>query len=180
MTWRSIPSLSCLYEASDDGRIRRAVPPRAGRELLQSDDGRGYRKVSVCVLGKEATVVVHRLVAEAFIGPCPAGCVVNHLDGHKDNNRPENLEYTTPAGNSAHAAATGLAPSGTRHGRHTKPEATARGERVNTARLTEDDVREARGLRAAGWTLPQLCARFGIGKSAMHALCTGKNWSHVR
>lgn len=173
------PCLGGTYEASDLGRVRRAAPPRIGRIIAQSDDGRGYRKVSVCISSREITRSVHRLVAEAFLGTCPHGYVVNHLDGDKTNNCPSNLEYTTPSGNTAHAVASGLTPRGERHGRSTRPDRTARGERVNTAVLTAADVIEARRLRIGGWTLPRLCARFGVGKSAMHALCAGKSWRHL-
>lgn len=172
--WR--PCFCGHYEVSSSARVRRKS---TGRFLSASPNGSGYLKTSVCVEGNEITVSVHRLVAEAFHGPCPDGYVVNHIDGNKRNNVPENLEYVTPRENSLHAARAGLAPSGKRHGRSTKPERTARGERVNTAKLNEDQVKEARSLRASGWKLSQLCARFGISKSAMHALCSGKNWGHV-
>ena len=147
--------------------------------MSQSLASGGYPRVALCIDGVESSSLVHILVAEAFLGPRPSGAVINHIDGVKAHNEPSNLEYCTPRENSQHAARTGLAPSGERHGRTTKPERTARGESVNSAKLTADDVREARRLRAEGWTLPQLCVRFGIKKSAMHGLCTGKTWAHV-
>lgn len=51
--------------------------------------------------------LVHRLVAWAFYGP-DNGRMVNHKNGIKTDNRPENLEYVTGQQNMIHAYATGL------------------------------------------------------------------------
>lgn len=51
---------------------------------------------------KTKQIALHRLVAEAVYGPCPEGKEVNHIDGHKLNNRPENLEYVTHYHNMKH------------------------------------------------------------------------------
>jgi hypothetical protein len=74
----------------------------------------GYRYV---ILGSGRNARIHRLVAHHFV-PKPKDLVdqglkeddlvVNHLDGNKLNNRWDNLEWTTHAGNLAHAYATGL------------------------------------------------------------------------
>lgn len=53
---------------------------------------------------------VHRIVAEAVHGPCPAGRNVNHRDGVKSNNRPDNLEYVTQGEQIAHSYAAALRP----------------------------------------------------------------------
>ena len=74
----------------------------------------GYRQV---VLGSDNHVAIHRLVAHHFVSVpkylldqrlSKETLVVNHLDGNKLNNRWDNLEWTTHAGNLAHAYATGL------------------------------------------------------------------------
>lgn len=52
---------------------------------------------------KTKTVRLHVAVATAFI-PNPNGLkIVNHIDGNKQNCRSDNLEWTTPAGNTRHA-----------------------------------------------------------------------------
>ncbi|CAK0853954.1 unnamed protein product [Prorocentrum cordatum] len=49
--------------------------------------------------------LVHRLVAEAFLGDPPSlqHCQVNHKDGDRENNRVTNLEYVTPSQNIRHS-----------------------------------------------------------------------------
>lgn len=172
--WRRIGALP--YEASTEGRIRRIG---TGRVLSQSLARGGYLKVTVTVGGKEITRLVHGLVALAFHGARPLGNHVDHVDCDKANNRPSNLQYVTAAENSRRAAENGLVAAGARHGRYTKPHRTARGEAVNTARLTADDVLEMRRLHAEGWNLPMLMGKFGLSKSATHQVVTRKNWRHV-
>lgn len=42
---------------------------------------------------------VHRLIAEAFHGPCPEGMQCRHLDGNPSNNLPDNLRWGTATEN---------------------------------------------------------------------------------
>lgn len=73
------------------------------KALKSSVNPRGYAAVSLQE-GKEAkTYLVHRLVAEAFI-PNPMGLSqVNHIDGNKQNNCVNNLEWVSPKENVVHA-----------------------------------------------------------------------------
>lgn len=114
--WR--PVLGGVYEVSRCGMVRRAVGgkgARLGKPLTRFIATTGYWVVNICVGGKPGVAYVHALVAEAFIGPRPAGLVVNHKDGNKLNPDPSNLEYVTRAENAAHAGATGLVQSGANH-----------------------------------------------------------------
>lgn len=177
MIWK--PIYDGHYIVSSVGIVQRAKHPRAGRVLSQGAGRGGYMKVSLCVNGREFTRSVHSLVALAFIGDRPEGMVINHIDGIKTNNSVENLEYTTHQGNSDHAVAMGLAPSGERSGRYTKPERTARGERTNKAKASEAQVIEMRKKWDLGATLPELVKEYGLSKSATWSIVTRRNWRHV-
>lgn len=63
---------------------------------------KGYKKVLIRDNGRERTVFVHRLVALAFVPNPDNKPQVNHKDGNKANNRPENLEWVTLAENMRH------------------------------------------------------------------------------
>jgi hypothetical protein len=71
-------------------------------------DHSGYCITKLCIDGKCLNRKIHRLVAEAFI-PNPEGKEqVNHIDGNKENNSVENLEWVTRSENIKHAFSTGL------------------------------------------------------------------------
>ena len=48
---------------------------------------------------RRVKVNIHRLVAEAFLGPCPNGCIVHHKDHNRRNPKLDNLEYVTLSDN---------------------------------------------------------------------------------
>jgi hypothetical protein len=70
------------------------------RNLQPYEDKDGYRCIdlyqhSICIKkGK-----VHRLVLEAFVGPCPLGMESYHEDNDRANNRLDNLKWATPSEN---------------------------------------------------------------------------------
>ena len=68
----------------------------------------GYLVISLRKqIGGKTNVRVHRLVAATFLGRND-DLMVNHKDGNKQNNRLDNLEYTTNRENVQHAIDTGL------------------------------------------------------------------------
>jgi hypothetical protein len=120
--WRPFPDerFADSYEVSSHGRVRRIR--WNGRtydrptKLTPSVTKDGYLRARLCI-GSEChrvTFSVHRLVMAAFVGPCPDGMVVNHIDGDKQNNTLGNLEYVTHKENVRHAFAIGLSSYGRR------------------------------------------------------------------
>lgn len=73
-------------------------------------DKNGYKQLTLWVDDKRKYVREHRLIAMAFVensNPEQFN-IVNHLDGNKLNNKPENLEWTDVSGNTKHATKKGL------------------------------------------------------------------------
>lgn len=93
--WR--PCGATSYEVSNLGRVRRGE-----RVLRNRPHPRGYRIVDLSEGGKAVSKTVHRLVAEAFLGPA-LGRQVNHRSGDKADNRDANLEWCSAGDNLRHA-----------------------------------------------------------------------------
>jgi len=102
--WKPVEVAGGRYEVSDAGRIRGPSGKVLKPTLLQI----GYYSVALSLRNhKVLRHYVHRLVAEAFIGPITAAVVVNHRNGNKLDNRLTNLEIIDRAGNGRHWAASG-------------------------------------------------------------------------
>lgn len=105
MEWRNIKGYECLYEVSDSGLIKSL---QRGERLLKltKTNKNGYFKVDLYNRGKNKQLLVHRIVAEAFI-PNPNNLpVVNHKDENKLNNSVDNLEWVTYKDNTNYGTAT--------------------------------------------------------------------------
>lgn len=70
-----------------------------GRELKLRADKDGYLRFNSVIEGKHKTILVHRLMAETFLGERPLNLVVDHIDRNKKNNQIQNLRYISFAGN---------------------------------------------------------------------------------
>lgn len=171
--WRLIPKTE-RYEASSFGRIR-----RDGEIILGHMATGGYRKTRILFDGKWRHVNFHRLIMLSFRGECPIGMVVDHIDCNRDNNRLDNLRYLDAAENVRRPFRIGRGPVGDRHGRNTKPECSARGERVGTSKLTVADIHSIRAMRSDGLFLNQIAERIGISKSQVFNVVNNRSWRHV-
>lgn len=112
--WKGIEGYEDYYEVSNLGRVKaldrvietKKTPKgqhRTERILGQQVGKYGYVRVTLCRDGICKAYLLHRIVAKAFI-PNPEGKPeVNHINGAKDNNQVDNLEWVTPSENSAHA-----------------------------------------------------------------------------
>lgn len=95
------------YVVYDDGRI---FSNKCNRFLAHDVGKLGYHQVTLFINRKPIHKKVHRLVAYLFCNPPKnyKDLSVNHIDGNKDNNSYENLEWCTQAYNNKHARDTGL------------------------------------------------------------------------
>ena len=176
--WKPVPGLTDVF-ASSLGYIKRRDfrhcwhherPSSPDKWIINlgSIDGRGYRGITIS-LGHRRYVKqkAHRLVALAFI-PNPLGLGdVNHKNGIKTDNRPENMEWCTRGHNNRHATATGL-------------RIMPHGEGHSHSRLTEEKVREIfHDVTVNGMSQRAAGKKHGVNHSWAYAISKGKVWKHL-
>lgn len=156
--WRPIPGFDG-YWASSLGRVKstRRKTPR----ILKPIPHRGY--VVVKLGDPNKAFGVHQVVARAFHGEPDDGEVVNHINGNKTDNRPENLEYTSNSGNVHHAYRTGLLSN--------------KGETNGRAKINAETARSIAACR--GMKRKDIARRFGVSVVIVNKILTGKTWRHA-
>jgi len=170
--WRPVRRFEGVYEISNWGRLRRPVTVRghhAGdfvRGSLRSD---GYINVALAWRVLRRQVLLHQIVAEAFLGPRPApNMQVNHR--HKDGNRARcwstNLEYLSSGANNADQ-------------RRHRPSRYATGAAHPKTKLKADHIPKIRRMIQAGERLQAIADLFGVGYGTIHAVKFGRTHKGV-
>jgi hypothetical protein len=104
-----------------------------------------------------------------LVGEIPDGLTINHENGKKDDNRPENLKPATYSEQMFHAyRVLGLCFGA-------QP-----GERNHQAKLTVAQVEAIRQRRSAGETLAAIARDFGIVFQHVSRIVRGKKWGLVK
>jgi hypothetical protein len=162
-TWKPIRGYD-HYLVSNKGRVKLL---KEGKETIMSAplNYNGYPVISLRGAGKRKQFRVSRLVLDAFVGICPEGHEANHINGIKQDNRAENLEWTTPSGNTRHAYANGLAhgPAGETNGRG----------RLKLSQVTR--IREMSG----SVSVSEIACMFDISCSHVYAIINGNKWKNA-
>jgi hypothetical protein len=105
------------------------------------------------------------LVIEEALGRALAkGEEVHHINGQKDDDRPENLEVMTKSEHMRH---------------HLQQRPVLRGERASSAKLTEADVVAIRRRYASGERRADLAREFGVTHTNVTDIVNGKTWTHL-
>lgn len=93
--WKDITGYDKRYQVSSFGRVRKIKNDGTVRNLKTTVFGFGYAHLNLMLNGKQKSVQVHRLVAEAFVENPNNYPIVNHKDENKLNNHATNLEWCT-------------------------------------------------------------------------------------
>ncbi|EAA9298054.1 endodeoxyribonuclease [Salmonella enterica subsp. enterica] len=158
------------YAITTDGRIyshsrlNRAGRLIKGRWMKPAKDKDGYLKVCLCSESGRSYQFVHRLVAAAFISNHEGYREVNHINGKKDDNRIDNLEWANRSQNNAHAYISGLR----------KP---LRGSKHPNAKLTSEQVIDI--LTCKSMPHRKLALKHGVSQVLVSRIIRKEAWLHI-
>lgn len=97
---KKVPLFCCNeYSVDDLGNVY----SKFGKILKSSVNFRGYLIINIMVNGKRKGLSVHRAILESFSKPPFKNAQVNHIDGNKQNNNLNNLEWCTAKENTQHS-----------------------------------------------------------------------------
>ena len=145
-----------IYRASyvtNDGRYIKS------KIVTQSLGKNGYYYVNLRSDGKTKLAYVHRIMAETYVDNPENKEQVNHINGDKEDNRIENLEWVTPKENTQHSIYHGLTPVG---------------EKAHKSKLT---LKEVISIRSSKCSNTELAKKYGVSRAQVYRIKKGLNWS---
>lgn len=137
--------------------------------LRPSITKKGYRNYVLCVNGTKKYCQGHRLVLQAFVGPCPEGMEACHNNGNPADNRLENLRWDTPSSNALDKVKHGTAKHGTACNNP-----FPRGDRHPRFKWSDVDIERMRDMRAAGCAVNSIAHHLGASPGYVSDILAGK------
>jgi hypothetical protein len=129
--------------------------------FLKDYDSFGYRRVFLRSKDGYDSYMVHRLVAEAYIGNPEGKPYVNHKNGLKHDNRVANLEWVTTSENAKHRF-------------------DVLGHKTHNRSLTDDQASDIRKKLANGRTRDQLAAEYKVNRSVIKQIDLGVTYKEQK
>ena len=156
--WKNIKGFE-NYEVSNQGRIRRKY--LKGYKYRKPVYQHGYCSVTFSFDKRYfKKFQIHRLVAEAFIENKNNKKCVNHINGKKDDNRVENLEWCTYSENEKHSY-------------------NVLGKKTNgilSRKIPLKDIEKIKNLYKSGTTQTQIAKNYKVSKGAISQLINNKSY----
>lgn len=174
--WKDIKGYENYYQISNFGNVksleRIIIRPKKVGSFMQKErilsnniDKSGYSSVLLVKETVKKKMLVHRLVAKAFIRNKDNHKYVNHIDANRSNNLQINLEWCTQSENKKHSYNLGLSDK--------------KGEKHHLAKFKEKDIIDIRNKYDTGnFTQKEISETYNVSKSTIWHIVNYKTWNY--
>jgi hypothetical protein len=160
------------YDVRPDGTIwtrwsrnGAGLIPKGQWRKIGSSDTDGYVQVNLTMAASrrgeyrnKKKIFAHRIVFLKYVGPLNDRLVINHKNGIKSDNRPENLEQITSYENTMHSIK------------------VLKNYPLHNFKLSYEIAQEIRELKKQGMIHKEIMYRYGISKSTVSYIINNKIW----
>lgn len=146
-----LPGYDNKYLATKDGDIFSLKGKK--KKMEGKITKKGYREITISHNGKNIHVLVHKIIAELFLGRRKKGFKIDHKDGNKLNNAFSNLEYVTNRENIERARDNGLLKN----------------------KLSKKDIIKIKEM-SKKISMKEIAEKFGVTPSAISKILNNKRW----
>lgn len=168
--WREVAGSNGLYQISNYGRVKSFQVNKTDGQIINGTLLKGYRRIQLVINGKAKRVLVHILVAEAWIKKPSDDCIqVIHKDWNKKNNHVSNLAWMTKK--DTYKRMFDLF----RENNKTKVKKI-----IRNSKLQESDVKFMKTLIERGTAQNVIAKMFCISPTQVKRITRGENWGDVK
>lgn len=162
--WRPIPGYESLYQISNLGRVKSIFKDGSSSIRALQTGAAGYLTIALSKQRKPKTYLIHRLVAASFCANPYNKKIVNHKDGNRQNNKFDNLEWTTIRENNIHGS------------QFKKKIPYSQGSKNIGAKLNEQQVVS---IYQSTDSAKNLAKQFRVSETTIYFIKTKKTWKNV-
>jgi hypothetical protein len=153
--------LTTKYFISNDGKV---LNSKTGRFLKNQNNGNGYEKITLTIDGIQCQKLIHRLVADLYIPRVKNKNQVNHINGIKNDNRVENLEWCNNKENQIHAHINGLKQNG---------------NGLWNGKFSKEDIEKIKTLKNNGVLQYKIAEIMNTTKGTISSILNGKRYKYL-
>lgn len=164
MEFKIIPNLY-PYFINKEGVIKNIT---TNKILISYLTKKGYKRIT---FKNKKKYLVHRLVAITFIPNPENKLYVNHIDGNKQNNYSNNLEWVSNLENIKHAIDNNLFTCISLQDN--------KGSKNGMSILIEEQVIDIKKCLRLGNTMKSLADRYNVSIGTISSIKYNKSWKHI-